>query len=230
MPEQRTFLSESEISIAAPVLAARIDMILSAELSPLGFERIRPRHWVDSTRPPIRRIFEFQPLKGDRYSARWGLSINFVPTQRNGKLAWKRTAKTARFDLCIDPIDREGRVEWCSMSRFIFALTTYDWGKVTRAVLNGVKAAHSDFARVASPRNIVEILEEISDEISSIFFGELCPNAHCMGLVPCFARRMGGGRNASAKILRRIFSRSKRSNSPRSRASSDKRGSVSKMI
>lgn len=163
MLEERAYLSQSEISIAAPVLGARIDMILHAELSPLGFERIRPRRWVDSTRPPIRRIFEFQPLKGDRYSARWGFSVDFVPTQRNGTIVWKRTAKTARFDLCIDPIDREGRVEWCSVSRFILPLKAYDWAKVTRAVLNGVKAARPDFARVASPRDIVDVFQERSE-------------------------------------------------------------------
>jgi hypothetical protein len=162
MEEQQTFLSKSQMSVDARVLAARIDMILHSELSPLGFERIGPRRWVDSSRPPIRRMFEFQRLKGEGYSTRWGFSIDFVPTQRNGKLAWKRTARTARFDLCIDPIDREERVEWRSISGFIVPQKTYDWGKVTRAVLDGVRAAQPDFARVASPRNVVEVFRERS--------------------------------------------------------------------
>jgi hypothetical protein len=54
----------------APVFADKIDEIIGAELSPLGFEQIRPRRWVATARPPIRRIFDFQALKGATYSAR----------------------------------------------------------------------------------------------------------------------------------------------------------------
>lgn len=138
-------------------------MILHAELSSHGFERIRPRYWVESTRPPIRRIFEFQPLKGESYSARWGFSLDFVPILRNGKLAWKRTARTARLDLRIDPLDQEpGPVEWCSFSRFIFPRKTYDWSKATRAAVNGAKAAQLDFKRIRSITDIVEMFREQS--------------------------------------------------------------------
>jgi hypothetical protein len=163
MPNDGRFLSAADISVPAPVMAARIDMILHAELSSYGFERVRPRHWVDSTLAPIRRIFEFQPLKGDSYSARWGFSLDFVPRLKNGKLAWKRTTKTACFDLRFDPIDQEpGRVEWCRFSRFILPYKIYDWSKVTRAVVNGAKAARSDFKRVRSVRDIVETFREKS--------------------------------------------------------------------
>jgi hypothetical protein len=94
--------------MSASVLADKIDEIIGAELSPLGFEQIRPRRWVATAQPPIRRIFEFQALKGATYSARWGLSLDFVPLWRADGLRWKRTAKTANFDLCIDPIDQYG--------------------------------------------------------------------------------------------------------------------------
>lgn len=144
-------------------MAARIDMILHAEMSSDGFERIRPRYWVDSTRPPIRRIFEFQPLKGDSYSARWGISLDFVPMLIGGKLAWKRTAKTAQLDLRFDPMDQEpGRVEWCRFSRFIFPPKPYDWDKVTRAVVHGTKAALLDFMRIQSITDIVQTFGEQS--------------------------------------------------------------------
>jgi hypothetical protein len=163
MREDGTYLSAAEISVPAPVMAARIDMILHAELSSHGFERIRPRYWVDSTRPPVRRIFEFRALKGDSYSARWGFSLDFVPELRTNRLAWKRTAKSARLDLRFDPMDQEpGRVEWCRFSRFIFPKKTYDWNKVTRAVVNGAQAARSDFKRVQSLTDIAEMFREQS--------------------------------------------------------------------
>jgi hypothetical protein len=104
--------------MSASVLADKIDEIIGAELSPLGFEQIRPRRWVATAQPPIRSIFEFQALKGATYSARLGLSLDFVPLWHADGLRWKRTAKTANFDLCIDPIDQYGgRPDWCSYSR-----------------------------------------------------------------------------------------------------------------
>jgi len=138
-------------------------MILDGELSPLGFERIRPRVWLESKHPPIRRLFEFQPIKGDVYSARWGFSLDFVPIQRAEKLAWKRTAKTARFDLSIDPIDSEGRPgEWHSVCRFIYPAKKYDWGKLVRIVKDTAKGARPDFNRVNSIEDIVTIFRERS--------------------------------------------------------------------
>jgi hypothetical protein len=135
-------------------------MILDGELSPLGFERIRPRLWVESKHPPI---FEFQPIKGDVYSARWGFSLDFVPIQRAEKLAWKRTAKTARFDLSIDPIESEGRPrEWCSVRRFIYPAKQYDWDKLVRTVKDTAKGARPDFNRVNSIEDIVAIFRERS--------------------------------------------------------------------
>jgi hypothetical protein len=91
--------------MSSPVFANRIDESIGAELSPLGFERIRPRCWVAAARPLVRSIFEFQALKGATYSARWGFCLDFVPLWHADGLKWKRTAKTANFDLCIDPID-----------------------------------------------------------------------------------------------------------------------------
>ena len=144
-------------------MAARIDMILHAELAPLGFERIRPRRWVESVRLPIRTIFEFQALKGDGFSPRWGFSLDFVPILRNGRLRWKRTSKSAAFDLRIDPIDLEaGAPDWCSFSRFIFPHKAYDWSKVTRVVQNSIRAARRDFDRVNSIDDIAAIFCERS--------------------------------------------------------------------
>ncbi len=163
MQETNAHLSAADISVPASVLAARIDMILHAELSSLGFERIRPRHWVESAQPPIRRIFRFQALKGLSYSACWGFSLDFVPIRRRGRLCWKRTSKAAEFDLCIDPIDREGGPhDWCALSCFIFPEKAYDWSKVPRTVKGTVKAARLDFNRVKSIHDIIDIFRERS--------------------------------------------------------------------
>ena len=154
-------LSPSEIPAAE--LSARIDLILERELSPLGFERIRPRLWVESKHPPIRRLFEFQPIARAVYSARWGFSLDFVPIQRAQKLAWKRTAKTARFDLSIDPIDSEGRPrEWFSVRRFAYPAKEYDWASFGRAVNDTATGARPDFNRVNSIEDIVAIFRERS--------------------------------------------------------------------
>src|SRR5258708_10612223 len=83
------------------VLADRIDDALRTELAPMGFELVRPRRWVSGTKDSIRRIFEFQALKGATYSARWGFSLDFVPIARKGHLRWKRTPTGAEFYLCI---------------------------------------------------------------------------------------------------------------------------------
>ena len=155
--------SASDISVPATLLAARIDTLLDAELSPLGFEKIRPRLWVESKRPPIRRLFEFRALKGESYSARWGFSLDYVPVLSGQRLRWKRTPKTAAFDLCIDPIDlgRDHR-DWPHLSRFIWPAKTYDWDNVTRIVRNAARAARPDFNRVNSIEDILAIFCERS--------------------------------------------------------------------
>jgi hypothetical protein len=154
-------LSAVDLSVPASVLAARIDMILHAELCPLGFERAQPRRWVEGKQGPIRRIFEFQALKGEQYSACWGFSVDFVPALRGERLSWKRTVKTAKFDLCIDPIDLEGGPhDWCSLSRFIPPSKVYDWSKVARTVAATVKVAKQDFTRINSLGCLVAAFDE----------------------------------------------------------------------
>jgi len=151
------------IEVPASVVSGRIDMIVHAELSPLGFERVRPRFWVEGLKRPIRRIFEFQPRKGARYCACWGFSLDFVPIKKGGRLRWKRTSKTAAFDLCIDPVNRISDVteSWC-VSRFIFPLKAYDWNKFARIARSAVLAAQPDFAQVKSIEDIVSLFEQRS--------------------------------------------------------------------
>jgi hypothetical protein len=127
-------------------------------LLPVGFGSTRPRRWVRGTRAPLREIFEFQALKGGRYSARWGFSLDFVPLWRGGRLAWKRTDRNAEFDLCIDPIDETGTVpDWCS-----FADPTAAWrgaAALARAAQASVRGALEDFGKASSAADIPRLFE-----------------------------------------------------------------------
>jgi hypothetical protein len=132
--------------------------VLCAELLSLpGFEPVRPRRWVSSRKAPIREIFEFQALKGATYSARWGFSLDFVPLVRNGRVRWKRTPRSAEFDLCIDPIDEIGTVPvWCSFVH-IPKVKEAETTALTRVAASASTAARRDFDRVQSISDIVAI-------------------------------------------------------------------------
>lgn len=138
-----------------------IDLIIGAELSPLGFERSRLRRWVAAVQPPIRKIVEFQALKGSVYSARWGFYLDFVPLLHSDELRWKGTAKTADFDLCIDPIDQAGvQLDWCSFPRPIWPHDVGNFAKIDFAVKESMRAAKLDFGRANSISDIVAMFEE----------------------------------------------------------------------
>jgi hypothetical protein len=147
--------------MAAPAFADRVDESIGAELSPLGFERIRPRRWVAAAQPLIRSIFEFQALKDATYSARWGFSLDFVPLWRADGLKWKQTAKTANFDLCIDPIDQYGGPpDWCSYSRPIWPGEVANFPRMAAAVKESTRAAKLDFSRANSISDLVAMFQE----------------------------------------------------------------------
>jgi len=85
-----------------------------------------------------------------------------VPIQRNGRLHWKRTSKSATFDLCIDPINQDGRADRSTVSRFIFPAKTYDWNRATHTMKNTAQLARADYSRVKSVADIVAIFRERS--------------------------------------------------------------------
>jgi hypothetical protein len=138
-----------------------MNSVLCAELSSLpGFEPVRPRRWVGSAKAPIREIFEFQALKGASYSARWGFSLDFVPVIRIGRASWKRTSRSAEFDLCIDPIDELGQVPpWCSFVQFTKA-EEIETAALIRIAASASHAARRDFDRVRSINDVVAIFSE----------------------------------------------------------------------
>jgi hypothetical protein len=142
------------------VFTDRVDDALRAELPPEGFDFVRARRWVNSRTAPIRRIFEFQALKGATYSARWGFSLDFVPVLQNGRLRWKRTPKSIAFDLHIDPQDELGPApDWCSLT-YIPGYTEPGAKQITRVVADATRAARRDFARVDSIADIISIFNE----------------------------------------------------------------------
>lgn len=89
-----------------------VEGMLGAALRGIGFETVRPRRWVRSTRAPIRHVLEIQALKGVSYCPMWGLSLDFVPhLTARGDVRWHRTPKSAEFDLVYRPIDYARRPE-----------------------------------------------------------------------------------------------------------------------
>jgi hypothetical protein len=137
------------VGLSAEIVA---DLQLAA---PEGLQRVADRRWVGEPHDGIRRILEFQALKGAQYSARWGFSVDFVPNLQGDRLSWKRTAKTAMFDLCIDPIDVEGHVpDWCA-----FTSDGRNGGmkKIVRAVKEQVSR---DFARINTLHDLLELYQQ----------------------------------------------------------------------
>jgi hypothetical protein len=141
------------------VLDDMLARAMAPELGLLGLELVGPRRWVGESNNAIRRMFEFQPLKGMQYVACWGFSLDFVPKFRNDGFRWKRTAKAAQLDLRIRPIDEWGGVEPCSLSYFA-PIEIPSWPEVMHVVAVTSRKAREDYARVESVRDIAGLFEE----------------------------------------------------------------------
>ena len=140
--------------------SAQLDALISGAFAPrlnaLGFEQIRPRRWVRSSKLPIREIVQVQALKGASYGPRWGFSLDFVPLFRKGHFRWKRTAKSADFDLCIDPedeLDSNGRY------RFAYGLPGYPPPTIAAKAALTIEHATRDFDRISSLRDVAALFE-----------------------------------------------------------------------
>lgn len=133
---------------SAEELGNKVSDLMQQRLPP-DFQRIGNMLWIGQPADFIRPIFKFQTMKGMAYSACWGVSMDFVPLLVGQSLRWKKTAKTARFDLCSDPVDPEGVVpSWCSFS------TTDSDRKLEQTVEATAKAACRDWSEL---RSLVEI-------------------------------------------------------------------------
>ena len=104
-----------ELTAPKPQPRREFDLLLSAErdsiltshlnapLAELGLIQIAPRHWVDGSVPPARRMFQMSLLKGAGIVANWGFSLDFVPHISGRALRWHRSDRTAKLDVIIDP-------------------------------------------------------------------------------------------------------------------------------
>lgn len=175
-----------------------VDEQCALHFSPLlldmGFAGVRARRWVRSTKPALREIFEIQSLKGERFSARWGFSLDFVPVRRGGKLRWKKTAASADFDLCIDPIDEAGSVpDWCS-----FGDPSATWrgaANLARVATETVAAARKDFDAVSSPQDIARLFERRS----TMRFARFGPDSYVQTHLAWGLSLIAAGRPADAE-------------------------------
>jgi hypothetical protein len=92
---------------------------LAAGLSAIGLRSVGNLRWVRERVPGIRDLVTMGAVKGDSYSCRWGVSLDFVPhVSSSGRVGWHRTPKSARFDLVYDPLDYEGDTTRFALSRF----------------------------------------------------------------------------------------------------------------
>src|SRR4051812_45253094 len=92
-----------------PLPAATVDEMVAGtyghRLVNTGFSPISRRRWARPRLAWCCDVFELQALKGAAISARWGLSLAYVPHVQGGRLRWHRTLKSAILDLTIDPVD-----------------------------------------------------------------------------------------------------------------------------
>ena len=137
------------------MLGNAIEAILGPQLA--DFERIDDLRWVSAARNEIRRVFEFEALKGATYSARWGFSVEFVPMLVGRKISWKKSAHKATFDLCIDPIDELGSVpHWCS---FVKSSSDIQRAKIAS---ESFKRAQVDLNCISSMSDLAQLFRDRS--------------------------------------------------------------------
>src|SRR5262249_23337407 len=89
--------------LAAAERDSIIDGFFASPLQQLGLTKSTSRKWVDGTKPPARRVFEFKLLKGASFIASWGFSLDFVPHFSGGNPRWHRSDKLAMLDIFISP-------------------------------------------------------------------------------------------------------------------------------
>lgn len=117
---------------------------------PGAFERVGDLTWSSGSVGHIRRIFQFQTMKGATLSAIWGVSCDFVPSASSKRLRWKRTAKTAHCDITIDPVDTAGFIH----DRYsLFHNDDDAW--IAKVAIASLKSAMLDWARLGTLPDLV---------------------------------------------------------------------------
>jgi hypothetical protein len=147
-------LSASERdAIANPMLRERLE--------PLGLTEVAPRRWIDGSKPPPRRLFELQLLKGASLKACWGFSLDFVPHVSGSSIRWHRSDKTARLDVIVDPV---------ALPQPCFLYGPEQFRLDLAALLHdAVVTAQRDWERASTCKGMLELIREIREHNTNCF-------------------------------------------------------------
>lgn len=122
---------------------------------PMRFTRIGDLRWAACRAEHIHFLLDFQRLKGATVSARWGVSLTFVPELRGKRLSRKFSLEKAQFDLCIDPIDEDDWA-WCSFPEHAPS------ERMSEVAQNALKAATKDWNRLGTVADVIRCFQERS--------------------------------------------------------------------
>ncbi len=150
----------------ATALDDLIDEQFGPRLEAEGFQRVRSRRWVRSTKAPIREVVHVGSAKHGSHSSRWGLSFDFVPHESGLHPAWHNTNSTALRDLRIDPIDWSDE----SLARvYRFSGDDPSARSVASAARATVESATQWFERVSDVKSTLPLFEEARQDSESRF-------------------------------------------------------------
>lgn len=85
--------------IQGPALKSKLNEIASPRLAPLHVTWCGDYRWVQTGDVSIRRIVQFNLMKGAGGIMSWGYSLSFVPAIVGGRIAYHRSDKRARMDI-----------------------------------------------------------------------------------------------------------------------------------
>ncbi|MEX2120423.1 MAG: hypothetical protein WD847_12580 [Pirellulales bacterium] len=134
--------------------------MLRERLEPLSLSEIAPRRWIDGSKPPARKLFEFQLLKGASLKACWGFSLDFVP-HVSGNIRWHRSDKTARLDVIIDPVALPQPCFLYGPEQFRIELETL--------LPDAVAGAKRDWSRGSTYDGMLDLIREIREKNTNCF-------------------------------------------------------------
>ena len=139
--------------------------MLRNSLEPLGLSEIATRRWVDGSKPPARRLFELQLLKGASLKAPpppcWGFSLDFVPHVSGSSIRWHRSDKTAMLDVIVDPVALPQPCFLFGPERFRHELSSL--------LPNAVAAAKQDWDRGSTYNGMLDVIREIREHNTNCF-------------------------------------------------------------
>jgi hypothetical protein len=139
-------------SIATRMLRERLEL--------LSLSEIAPRRWIDGSKPPARKLFEFQLLKGASLKACWGFSLDFVP-HVSGNIRWHRSDKTARLDVIIDPVALPQPCFLYGPEQFRIELETL--------LPDAVAGAKRDWSRGSTYDGMLDLIREVREKNTNCF-------------------------------------------------------------